>query len=99
MDEITLKECSGFEWDKGNQNKSPDKHQVSQWEYEQIFFNKPLLVYEDTIHSHSERSLYALGRTDRDRKLFVAFTISKELIRVISARTMSKKERNFYEKA
>ena len=37
-----------------------------------------------------------LGRTDTDRKLFIVFTIRKNLIRVISARNMNKKERNIY---
>ena len=35
-------------------------------------------------------------RTDLDRKLFVVFTLRKNLIRVISARNMNKKETELY---
>ncbi len=98
MDEIILDECSGFEWDKGNQNKNTEKHGVSSWECEQVFFNKPLLLNEDTKHSSQEKRCYALGKTNANRKLFIAFTIRKPLIRIISARNMSRKEREIYEK-
>ena len=36
------------------------------------------------------------GDTNKDRLLFISFTIRKEKIRVISAREMSRKERNNY---
>ena len=99
MDEIgKLLECEGFDWDKGNIEKTWLKHKVSPVECEQIFFNEPLLVVEDPKHSQRERRYYALGHTDNGRLLFVAFTIRKNLIRVISARDMSRKERKKYEK-
>ena len=40
---------------------------------------------------------YALGRTDSNRLLFVAFTVRRKLIRVISAREMTGRERRVYE--
>lgn len=97
MDELILNECVGFEWDRGNQNKNRMKHSVSQTECEQVFFNQPLLLHEDIKHSQKERRMFILGKTDDERKLFLAFTIRNKLIRVISARTMSKKERDIYE--
>ena len=98
MDKIILQNCLGFEWDIGNFNKNQDKHKVSYLECEQIFFNYPLLLYDDTKHSRQEARLYALGKTDNGRLLFAAFTIRSNLIRIISARDMSKKERAIYEK-
>jgi uncharacterized DUF497 family protein len=98
MDEVIFEKCTGFEWDNGNQDKNWDKHNVSRGECEQVFFNKLLLVYEDTNHSQLEKRLYVLGATDTKRKLFIAFTIRNELIRIISARNRSKKERSIYEK-
>ena len=91
----------GFEWDEGNARKSFDKHGVSQSEAEQVFFNEPLLVVEDPRHSETERRLHALGRTDGNRLLHVTFMLrhSGTRIRVISARSMSRKERNYYGKA
>ncbi|MCD4774059.1 MAG: BrnT family toxin [Bacteroidales bacterium] len=41
-------------------------------------------------------SYYLLGSTDSQRLLFIVFTIRESLIRVISARDMSKKERKIY---
>ncbi len=93
-----LTDCIGFEWDAFNRDKNWKKHAVTKWECEQVFFNKPLLSYEDTNHSQEERKIYVLGKTDKERKLFIAFTIRDSLIRVISARSMSKKERIIYEK-
>lgn len=88
----------GFDWDQGNRRKSADKHDVSQAEAEQIFFNDPLLIVEDARHSAAEARLHALGRTDAGRLLHVTFTLRRGgLIRVISARPMHRTERRRYE--
>ncbi|MCP4024545.1 MAG: BrnT family toxin [Desulfobacteraceae bacterium] len=99
MDKIyvdILKSCRGFEWDQGNIDKNWMKHKVSPSECEQIFFNHPLLIQDDIAHSKTEERFYALGRTDLKRSLFIAFTVRNEHIRVISARDMSRKEREVY---
>lgn len=93
-----LHEAAGFQWDKGNSEKNWHSHRVSTMECEQVFFNQPLLVAGDVQHSEVETRLYALGRTDDNRRLFVVFTIRQMRIRVISARDMSRKERRTYEK-
>ena len=92
-----LLECTGFEWDEGNRDKNWIKHQVSNSECEEIFFNHPILINIDKKHSKTEVRFYALGHTDLNRKLFIVFTIRNNKIRVISARDMSKKERKIYE--
>ncbi|TAL25162.1 MAG: BrnT family toxin [Nitrospirae bacterium] len=92
-----LAECEGFDWDKGNILKSWEKHKVSAVECEQIFFNIPLIAAHDVQHAQEEPRYFALGRTDAGRHLFTAFTIRKNLIRVISARDMNRKERRLYE--
>ncbi len=92
-----LQECTGFEWDDSNKDKSWIKHRVSNSECEQIFFNHPLVVHVDAKHSDFEQRYYALGITDLGRKLFVVFTIRNKKIRIISARDMSRKERKIYE--
>jgi uncharacterized protein len=61
-----------------------------------MFFNQPIVVAEDSVHSKAEERLYALGRTDADRLLFAVFTVRKDKIRIISARDMSSKERKVY---
>ena len=91
--------AESFQWDAGNNRKSADKHDVSQNDAEQVFFNQPLLVLPDSRHSQEEIRLHALGRTDDNRFLHVTFTLrgGGRLIRVISARDMHRKERMRYE--
>lgn len=98
MEILNFSDCRGFDWDHANQNKNWIKHGVSWLECEQAFFNQPLLVHADEKHSAEEKRFFILGQTDQHRKLFIAFTIRNKLIRVISAREMSKKERVIYEK-
>ena len=93
-----VRKCTGFQWDRYNIHKNWDKHDVSPVESEQTFFNNPLLIVKDKQHSQEEDRFYVLGKTDQDRRLFIAFTIRKKLIRVISSRDMNKKEREIYEK-
>jgi uncharacterized protein len=90
-------DCTGFDWDEGNSDKNWRKHRVSDSECEEVFLNQPLVVRPDQRHSQEERRFYALGQTDRTRELFVVFTIRGGLIRVISARDMTSKERRIYQ--
>jgi uncharacterized DUF497 family protein len=96
---IGLSRIVGFQWDEGNGRKSIEKHDVSQGETEQVFFNEPWLMVENVSHSVEELRLHALGRTDARRLLHITFTLRDggRLIRVISARTMHRKERARYD--
>ncbi len=88
--------CIGFQWDDGNSEKKWISHQVAKSECEQIFFNQPLVIGNDEKHSKVEKRYYVLGQTDSDRQLYIVCTVRQNLIRVISARDMSKKEREVY---
>jgi uncharacterized DUF497 family protein len=96
---ILFDRIDGFDWDMGNSRKSVDKHGVGQTEAEQMFFNDPLLVVEDTRHSAGEPRFHALGKTDAGRRLHATFTIRQDgtKLRVISARDMHRKERIRYD--
>ncbi len=93
---LTLEKCEGFEWDDGNSNKNWHLHGVSDGECEDVFFNLPLIIASDKKHSKPETRFFALGRTDANRRLFVAFAVRNKLIRVISARDMTKSENRKY---
>ena len=93
---LDVRSLDGFEWDEGNRDKNWLKHQVSNGECEEMFFNIPLLVADDIEHSQAEQRYFALGRTNNGRLLFVSFVIRAGKIRVISARDMHRKERKFY---
>jgi uncharacterized DUF497 family protein len=95
----SLLECTGFEWDEGNSEKNWVKHQVSRAECEELFFNEPLVAAPDEKHADDEPRYYVLGQTDEGRRLFVVVTIRDKLIRVISARAMSRREAKEYERA
>ena len=95
MKEI-ISNCKGFEWDEGNSNKNWHLHQVTDSECEDVFFNLPLIVAADVKHSNRERRFYALGRTENNRWLFIAFNIREDLIRIISAREMTGREQRKY---
>ena len=97
---MDLNQITGFDWDKGNGRKN-EKHGVSSAEAEQVFFNAPLLLLDDAVHSQKEARLHALGKADDGRLLHITFTLRQSgcLIRVISARDMHRKERSVYDQA
>ena len=88
---------SGFDWDDGNSTKSWERHQVTQPEQEEVFFNRPVFLM-DAKAAERERRYNVLGRTNNGRLLSVIFTIRRGLARPISARPMSRKERTAYAK-
>ena len=98
FDCLNIEEISSFDWDAGNIYKNEQKHGLKWQVIEEIFFNEPLLLLEDLKHSNNECRCFALGQTDENLYLFVVFTKRIEKIRVISARTMNKKERIVYGK-
>ncbi|MEK7111246.1 MAG: BrnT family toxin [Patescibacteria group bacterium] len=98
MNRDIIPEPIEFEWNKGNVDKNLKKHGVKNEEAEEVFLNDPL-IYEDLKHSELEKRYDCLGKTDKNKKLFISFTLRDDKIRIISARLMSKKERKKYEQA
>jgi uncharacterized protein len=96
---LNLSQIGGFDWDDGNTRKSLDKHDVSQMEAEQVFLDPRLLILVDKKHSVNETRYHGFGSTAEGRRLQVSFTLRQggTLIRVISVRSMSRKERVRYE--
>jgi len=93
---FSIEDCEGFDWDEGNSNKNFFLHGISDGECEEVFFNVPLIIDLDSKHSENEVRWFALGRTESNRWLFVAFTIRENLIRVVSARDRTKTEKRKY---
>jgi uncharacterized DUF497 family protein len=94
-----LDECRGFERDDANATKIWERHAVTPSECEQVLLGRPLVTAPDIHHSRHEARYYALGRTGLGRRLFVVFTIRGDLVRVISARDMSRRERKVFRRA
>ncbi len=91
-----ISSCKGFEWDEGNTNKNWHLHRVTDGECEDVFFNLPLIIAADVKHSDGEKRFYALGRTENNRLLFIAFGVREDLIRIVSARDMTRSEQRKY---
>jgi len=96
IDDTSLPDFEGFDWSGGNAERNWEKHGVAPAEAEEVYFNRPMLAAADAAHAQTERRLFALGQTDDGRALFVAFTLRKGRVRVISCRDMSRKERRIY---
>ena len=96
---LDLSQTTGFDWDGGNSRKSLVKHDVNQMEAEQVFVDPRLLVFVDEKHSVHEPRYHAYGCTAAGRRLQVSFTLRRgaTLIRVISVRPMSRREKTRYE--
>lgn len=93
--ELNLDNIEGFEWDEANIKKNEIKHKVYYKECEQVFFDKPL-YFKDKKHSKTEDRFYAIGETNNGRLLIIIFTKRSGKLRVISARSQSKKEKKLY---
>ncbi len=96
MTEADFSHYLGFDWDNQNTGKLWLRHKVSPFECEQIFFNQPLVVAPDEPRSAVEIRFYVLGRTDAHRLIFAVFTPRRNMARVVSARDMSRAEREVY---
>jgi uncharacterized DUF497 family protein len=86
-----------FEWYPPKAQSNLKKHKVSFQEGSTIFGDKEMLELPDRQHSEEELRFVGVGRSNRDRLLFVNFTVRDERIRIISARQAESWERREYE--
>lgn len=96
---LNLKDIISFQWDKWNADKSYKKHGITPNEAEEVFVDKNVGIERDIKHQEIEDRYIAIGMTLNEKVLFVVFTIRRNMIRIISARKASKKERRVYEEA
>jgi len=94
---MKFKDLAGFDWNKANKQKNLVKHKVYYKECEEVFFNKPLIFFQDEKHSLKEKIYGVFGQTNNKRLLTIIFTIRNNKVRAISARDQNKKERKQYE--
>lgn len=95
---VQFKISKKFQWDAGNRGKNFTKHQVTDAECEEVFFDSDKKLLIDTQHSASEPRYILIGQTYiSDKVLFVVFIIRHDSVRVISARPLNKKERKLYD--
>ena len=86
-----------FEWDPRKAAANRAKHRVP-FEEAVTAFRDPLgRIADDPRHSDDEDRHVLLGLSERSRLLVVMFTEGREAIRLISARTATRRERRDYE--
>ncbi len=93
-----------FDWDEGNNDKNFIKHNVTNQEAEEVFFDPNKVTFPDLLHSGQEERLRIIGKTTNGRLLLIVFTKREDKksiykIRIISARDVNNKEEPLYEKA
>ena len=86
-----------FEWDPVKARDNEAKHKVSFSEATEIFADNLSSSAADPDHSIAEERFVIFGRTLKDRYLVVAFTDRGGRLRIISAREMTRRERQAYE--
>ena len=96
---VLVAQATGFDWDDGSATKNWKSHTVTTAECEEVFFGEPLVVRAGLVHSEREPRYAALGHIAGGRRLLVIFTMRELSIRVISARSMSHREREVYRRA
>ena len=87
-----------FEWDSGNKDKIFKKHKLHPHESESVLLQPTFILFNDKKHSHSEQRHIAIGPSNKGKILLIIFTMRGKLVRIISARPSSRKERKLYEK-
>lgn len=86
-----------FEWDENKATRNLSKHGVS-FEEAKTVFDDPLYVdFYDPDHSEDEERYLIAGESNRGRLLIVSYTETGDSIRVISAREVTRTEREAYE--
>mgnify|MGYP003394216993 CR=1 FL=1 len=99
MDTRILPEPLEFEWDKGNSNKSWQKHKISLQEAEQVFESERFIILDDISHSLFENRKLIIGPSSSGKLLSAIFTIRRHRVRIISVRPSARKERKIYEES
>jgi uncharacterized DUF497 family protein len=86
-----------FEWDPGKARQNRRKHRVSFHEAATVFGDPFSVTYPDPDHSTSEQRFITVGMSSAGRVLIVAHADRNEIIRIISARKTTQRERKQYE--
>ncbi len=86
-----------FEWDPRKAAKNLRKHRVSFHEAATVFGDSFSITVLDPDHSVEENRYVTVGLSDRRRLLMVSHTERDDRIRIISARELTRVERDAYE--
>ena len=86
-----------FEWEVVKAEANAGKHRVGFEEALTVFTDPLARIFDDPDHSAREQREIIVGHSKQQRLLLVSFTERDGRIRIISARTATKRERHDYE--
>ena len=86
-----------YEWDPAKAAANVQKHRVAFEEAASVFLDPAALTFSDPDHSEDEDRAITIGRSARQRVLFVAHAERDDRIRIISARRATRREQKQYE--
>lgn len=86
-----------FEWNRHKSVRNERKHKITFSEAISVFRDILSITYPDTDHSTEEDRFLIIGMSDSGNILVVSHTFRDDIIRIISARKATTKERSFYE--
>jgi uncharacterized protein len=86
-----------FEWDPKKAAANLRKHGVSFYEAATIMNDSLSITFPDPDHSKGEERYITIGTSSQQRLLMVAHTDRGYRIRIISARELTRSEREAYE--
>jgi uncharacterized protein len=87
-----------FEWDNNKAKTNLEKHHVAFSEAATVFRDRFSITIYDPDHSDQEDRYITIGTSVEGRLLIIAHTDRDDRTRIISARELTRKERNTYEK-
>jgi hypothetical protein len=86
-----------FEWDDAKADENWSKHGVTFAEAESVFADPLALTGYDPDHSVAEDRFLTMGLSAAGRLLIVSHTDCEDVVRVITAREVTRRERKDYE--
>ena len=86
-----------FEWDESKKISNIEKHGISFEEAKTLFDNPLAVIFDDPQHSIDEIREIIIGHSNQNQLLLVVFTERFGMIRIISARLATRRERESYE--
>ena len=88
-----------FEWDESKNRANRAKHGLWFEEAQSVFNDEFARLFKDPDHSGNEDRFLLFGISGAGRCLIVVhcYRADDQIVRIISARRMTKKERKFYE--
>ena len=86
-----------FDWDVRKAASNVRLHGITFQEASTVFGDPLAITVADPDHSGEESRFVDLGMSDRGRIIVVSYTERGEIIRIISARNATRRERQTYE--